>query len=101
MLTKGAKRRAGKLRNYNEQISRILFDAEMNDGARLRAFEAYLEQVYEDGYDQAAQDITMKLQELIPAKTPTVADARVKGAWTDAAKVALNHLGKVSRRTTL
>jgi len=84
--------------NYNERIARVLFDAERTDGELLKAFEALCREIFEEGYDQAAQDITMKLQGLIPAKSPTVADARVQGAWRDAANVALNHLGKLSRK---
>jgi len=83
--------------NRNAEIARILFDPAFEDDiARLRAFEALCASVYEDGYDQAAQDITLRIQDCIPSKSPTVADARVQGAWRDAAKIALNHLGKLS-----
>lgn len=85
--------------NRNAEIARILFDPAFDDDvARLRAFEAFCASVYEDGYDQAAHDITMKIQSCIPGDTRTVADARYKGAWTDAANIALNHLGKLSRK---
>ena len=86
------------MRNLNEEITRILFEAKFDAVDRIFAFEALFEEVYEDGYDQAAQDITMKIQSCIPSKTPTVADARVQGAWRDAANIALNHLGKLSRK---
>lgn len=54
--------------------------------------------VEEEGYDMAAQDITLKLQELIPRYAKTVPDARVQGAWRDAANIALNHIGKYNER---
>lgn len=85
------------MRNLNGEIARILFDPAFDDdGARLRAFEALVAQVYEEGYDQAAQDITLKIQSCIPDKATTVPDARVQGAWRDAGNIALNHLGKLS-----
>ena len=86
--------------DYNGAIARILFDPSMDDddGARLRAFDTLVKEVYEAGYDQAAHDITMKIQSCIPGDTRTVADARYKGAWTDAASIALNHIGKLSRK---
>lgn len=87
--------------NYNGEIAQILFDAEFaNEGARLQALAALCARVYEDGYDKAAHDITMKLQSCIPSSSRTVEEARIKGAWTDAAKISLNHHGKLSRRAT-
>jgi len=84
--------------NRNAEIARILFDPVFDsDVARLRAFEAFCADVYEDGYDQAAQDITLRIQSCIPGDSRTVEEARYKGAWQDAAKIALNHLGKLSR----
>jgi UDP-N-acetylenolpyruvoylglucosamine reductase len=53
-------------------------------------------EVYEDGYDKAASDITLKIQNCIPSASRTIEEARLKGAWTDAAKIALNHVGKLS-----
>lgn len=48
----------------------------------------------EEGYDMAAQDITLKIQECTPSSAKTVPDARVQGAWRDAGNIALNHIGK-------
>lgn len=85
--------------NRNAEIARILFDPAFDDDiARLRAFEALCADVYENGYDQAAQEIALKIQSCIPSKSPTVADARVQGAWQDAAKIALNYIGRLSRK---
>lgn len=85
--------------NRNAEIARILFDPAFDDDiARLRALEALCANVYEDGYDQAAHDITVKIQSCIPSKTPTVHAAQLQGAWRDAANIALNHIGKLSRK---
>jgi len=61
---------------------------------------AQVEAAEEEGYDIAAQDIAMKLQELIPSSADTVPKAQVQGAWRDAANVALNYLGKYKDRKT-
>lgn len=54
-----------------------------------------------DAYDEAATDITKTLQDCIPDKSRTVEEARLKGAWTDAASIALNHIGgKPKKRIT-
>lgn len=87
-----------QLDNDIKKATKLIFDAELPDDHKVWEIGLLLEQVFESGYDQAAQDITLKLQSCIPDKTPTVADARVQGAWRDAANVALNHLGKLSRK---
>lgn len=51
---------------------------------------------YEEGYDRAATEITLKIQNCIPSRSRTVEEARLQGAWRNAAKIALNHLGKLS-----
>lgn len=85
-----------KLDFVTKAITKVLFDAGMTDAQKIDAVVALAEEVYEDGYDQAAHDITMKIQSCIPAESRTVADARYKGAWTDAGSIALNHIGKLS-----
>lgn len=48
---------------------------------------------YEAGYDAAATKIADTLQNCIPSKATNVPDARVQGAWRDAAQIAVNHIG--------
>ena len=84
--------------DHSSEILRILTNLQLGNGDIQRALEELIKEVYEDGYDQAAQDITMKIQSCIPAEARTVEQARIKGAWQDAAKIALNHLGKLSRK---
>ena len=86
-----------KLDRVAKQTAKILYDADLTDYQKLQAISALTEEVYEDGYDQAAHDITMKIQSCIPGDTKTVEAARIKGAWQDAAQISLNHLGKLSR----
>lgn len=59
---------------------------------------AEVEASTEKGYDQAVEDVAMKLQALIPASVKTVPQAQVQGAWRDAARVALGFLGKYCRQ---
>lgn len=57
-----------------------------------------VESAEEEGYDMAAQDITTKLQNCIPAEVRTVPEARAKTAWTDATQISLHHLGNYKNR---
>lgn len=79
-----------------KEVTNLIFDADMLDGYKIEKIEELLKDVYEDGYDKAASDITLKIQACIPSKTPTVHAAQLQGAWRDAAKIALNHVGKLS-----
>lgn len=78
------------------EVTRLIFDVETMDHHKINKIEELLRDAYEDGYDQAATDITLKIQSCIPSKTPTVHAAQLQGAWRDAAKIALNHVGKLS-----
>lgn len=80
------------------KIPGLVLNAELTASQLIVLLENELKEAYEDGYDQAAQDITLKIQSCIPSNSPTVADARVQGAWRDAANIALNHLGKLSNQ---
>lgn len=61
-------------------------------------WQEQVEAAEEEGYDMAAQDITTALQKLIPAHADTVPKAQIQGAWRDAAKIALLHLGRYRHR---
>lgn len=61
-------------------------------------WQQQVEEAEEEGYDMAAQDITLKIQACIPDSARTIPDARVQGAWRDAGSIALNHLGRYKNR---
>ena len=79
---------------YRSDITKIIFDATMTPEAQVKSLMRLTFQAFDEGYDEAAQDITHKLQDLIPSSANTVPDARVQGAWRDAATVAYKHIGK-------
>lgn len=89
---------------HNLRIGKIIELAKQFDADQQKLAEEIAEiweqensRQFEEGYDKAATEITLKLQSCIPSSARTVPDARVQGAWRDAANIALNHIGRLRR----
>lgn len=90
-------------RSRREFINRILDVYQVDSTTKdliIESWEQDISVAYEEGHDRAAESITQKLQDCIPAHARNVPEAQVQGAWRDAAKVAYNFIGRRNHTRT-